>query len=84
MATIDSIIAASGIALFATRYELPLAAVAGIAGTSLVAVWLALFALHFRMFRHSVEEEVSRFPVSGWAGSHCCRRELGIKETTMN
>jgi hypothetical protein len=67
VATIDSIIAASGTALFAARYELPVPAVVGLAGASLVAVWLALFALHFRMFRQSVEE-VSRFPSPGERG----------------
>jgi hypothetical protein len=64
VATIDSIIAASGIALFATRYELPVVAVAGIAGASLVAVWLALFALHFTGIRQ-FGDEVSRFPSPG-------------------
>jgi hypothetical protein len=61
VATIDSIIAAAGAALFAVRYELPVAAVAGIAGATLVVVWLALFALHFRLFRQFREED-SRFP----------------------
>lgn len=64
VATIDSIIAAAGAALFAVRYELSGAAVAGIAGATLVVVWLALFALHFRLFRQFREED-SRFPSPG-------------------
>jgi hypothetical protein len=66
VATIDSIIAAAGVALFAMRYELPVAAVAGIAGATLVVVWLALFALHFSMFKQFRKED-SRFPTPSGA-----------------
>jgi hypothetical protein len=67
VATIDSIIAASGIALFVARYDLSVTALAGIAGLSLVTVWLALFAFYYRVFRQ-FGDEVSRFPSPGGRG----------------
>ena len=77
VATIDAIIAASGVALFAMRYDLPVPAVAGSAGAMLVVVWLALFALHFRMFRQFREED-SRFPTPSGA-RHIAGEETWVR-----